>query len=870
MEPVRAYASIFIIPLIFFCQSAMAQAGQWNDHGYAPRFRNVNANYIFSNGTIIAAGGNPVNDSISSIFFSNDSAQSWNLVIDAVKAELHDLHFPTHTIGYVVGDAGTIYKSTDGGQNFNAISTTGPILKRNLHAVWFASSDTGIAVGGLQDSLQSIFRTTDGGQSWSTIRDQAGAMLRSICFTDGNTAYAAGDQGSMLKSSDGGLNWSSLSLPTAITNRQLHDLHFIDSQTGLVVGGHPTKDSIETIIRTSDAGNTWSIIADAPAAMLRSVTFYNANEGYISGDYGNLKYSSDKGQSWNEISLPGNDSMHLYDLSFYSPAFGIATGQYGKVWVFQDSNAAAPRAYIDDPVLITDSNSAWINGEVISPAASFQAAFEYGTTAALGNSVSLWQGRVQGDSTQVGIHLQNLQPHSSYYGRIKTTNLHGTAYSQTVRFYTNAAVAPNFDFEDWQSSHHTRLVAWETAGSLRKVASYDGSTAAEVQANNNNAPGAILYASVNNGVIRPLPYQGRPDSITFSALTNLAPGDTAYVYLEMKNGANQLAFQLFPITSSSGQFQHYNIPINYQAAGSADSLALIFVSTNYFGGSPSTQSTLAVDNLMLHGSSLQLANSDMESWDTDTIRNPVHWHSDQQGDHDLSAMQTVQRSPHSHGGKYALYLQNDTTRNRFAYLASGTSDSTSKFILPLKPLSFNGYYQFSPDQGDSLFISSSFYQNGQQIGFARFIATQAQSQYALFHAPIQYFGSGQPDSASISIRIGKGHVQTSVGASSALIDNLTFDGKVLHQPEASQAEGQAVLSYYPNPVREKLTLTVSKTQEPELLKAEILDQRGRRVRQLYLKTGEATTIDMETLSSQCYLLLIYFRDELRSYKIEKI
>src|SRR5258708_26081639 len=59
-----------------------------------------------------------------------------------------------------VGDAGTIVRTTDGGQSWTLQSSG---TTRDLRGVSFVDADTGTAVG----FSGTILRTTDGGQTWT-------------------------------------------------------------------------------------------------------------------------------------------------------------------------------------------------------------------------------------------------------------------------------------------------------------------------------------------------------------------------------------------------------------------------------------------------------------------------------------------------------------------------------------------------------------------------------------------------------------------------------------------------------------------------------------------------------------------------------
>ena len=95
----------------------------------------MNGVEILANNKFIAVGGWPSNDSIATILVSNDTAASWNFVMDAIDGWLMDVDFPSETTGYVVGTAGSILKSVDEGDSW-----TQSVLPGNVEEVLVASA----------------------------------------------------------------------------------------------------------------------------------------------------------------------------------------------------------------------------------------------------------------------------------------------------------------------------------------------------------------------------------------------------------------------------------------------------------------------------------------------------------------------------------------------------------------------------------------------------------------------------------------------------------------------------------------------------------------------------------------------------------
>ena len=87
--------------------------------------------------------------------------------------------------GTAVGDAGTVLRTTDGGQNW-IIQTSGAITW--LGRVSFTDANNGRAVG-YDDftNLGIILGTTDGGQHWINQPSGTSSSLEGVSFTNANT-----------------------------------------------------------------------------------------------------------------------------------------------------------------------------------------------------------------------------------------------------------------------------------------------------------------------------------------------------------------------------------------------------------------------------------------------------------------------------------------------------------------------------------------------------------------------------------------------------------------------------------------------------------------------------------------------------------
>lgn len=161
---------------------------------------------------------------------------------------------------------------------------------------------------------------------------QSEAALNDVCFVDRQHGWAAGDHGTILRTSDGGENWKtiaqlnqtvllnsgsngSLSLSEklrGVSNRQvikssptnqssdpkftcqLTGIFFLDQQHGWACGGYalPYLDRTQSVVlRTADGGMTWKVLHNTGAPALKQIHFNSLRSGWAVGEGGH-KYRS--------------------------------------------------------------------------------------------------------------------------------------------------------------------------------------------------------------------------------------------------------------------------------------------------------------------------------------------------------------------------------------------------------------------------------------------------------------------------------------------------------------------------------------------------------------------------------------------------
>jgi photosystem II stability/assembly factor-like uncharacterized protein len=109
------------------------------------------------------------------------------------------------------------------------------------------------------------------------------------------------------------------------TSNGLRDVHFINRDTGLVIGANGT------ILRTEDAGEHWEIIDIGVTHLLQHIEFTNDSVGYITGHNGVLMKTVNGGSNWSSVA-PEGQTGDFFNLSFTSPDTGYVTYENGILY----------------------------------------------------------------------------------------------------------------------------------------------------------------------------------------------------------------------------------------------------------------------------------------------------------------------------------------------------------------------------------------------------------------------------------------------------------------------------------------------------------------------------------------------------------
>lgn len=260
---------------------------------------------------------------------TKDGGKTWN---EMIRQDIINLNAQINSCAYVANNPAKAYFTTSVGLVFksndiNAVPpaptpTLDPVLALPTEqmqdvatvgndSVWVCGQ-SGFSVAAASRSPK-VFRSINGGTTWTTVNTfPAGTtsqQFRHIEFPNRLVGYVAGSRDTVWKTTDGGVTWNKLPLPTPGVTPQITytDMFALDANTVFLVGnGFPRK----VVFKTIDGGATWqditgNILAIMPVSNLNSVVFHDANNGYV-GANGAILVTNNGGATWRLDVQPSN------------------------------------------------------------------------------------------------------------------------------------------------------------------------------------------------------------------------------------------------------------------------------------------------------------------------------------------------------------------------------------------------------------------------------------------------------------------------------------------------------------------------------------------------------------------------------------
>jgi len=220
-----------------------------------------------------------------------------------------------------VGERGHILISDDQGKSWRQARVP---TQATLTGVYFHSRRLGWAVG--HDAI--ILRTQDGGENWSRVHyaPEEERPLLDVLFLDDKTGFAVGAYGFFLKSKDGGLSWSS----QPISRDDFHLNQITVSRDGMLY----MAAEAGRIYASEDKGISWKELPSPYVGSFFGILPLQEETILVFGLRGNLFRSQDGGKSWEK--KPTSTTAMLTDGILLKNGNVVVVGLSGTVLISKD------------------------------------------------------------------------------------------------------------------------------------------------------------------------------------------------------------------------------------------------------------------------------------------------------------------------------------------------------------------------------------------------------------------------------------------------------------------------------------------------------------------------------------------------------
>ena len=294
----------------------------------------------------------------------NNLKSEWIFQNSQTANNLSDVYFIDVYNGIVVGERGTIIKTTNGGINWSVIQSP---VSENFHTCLLLDANTGFAL-----AYKTLLRTTNGGLNWNIVMKVSGdSSLNAISFfKNSSTGFVLGPC-LAFKTTNSGANWTSIytcpNLPYGEGNIYFKCADRLNDTT-IVAGGSigvahfPPSSCFVTITPSSSIyGSNYS--ADSWIGWIKFAG--NSGIGYAfqrgtylrtQSGYGWSRYY--KFPSFGTVSFY-NDSIGFFKSSVQSVNVFYYTTNSGDSWIYYDS-------IVGPTALITLTKFQLISGNVLT------------------------------------------------------------------------------------------------------------------------------------------------------------------------------------------------------------------------------------------------------------------------------------------------------------------------------------------------------------------------------------------------------------------------------------------------------------------------------------------------------------------------
>lgn len=201
-----------------------------------------------------------------------------------------------------------------------------------------------------------IVYSDDNGLNWTQAKVPVSVTLTKVFFVSGKIGWAVGHDSVILKTTDGGLNWT-LQFDGFKANQAIVEgaKKSLEKAEEAVLQAAQSDDQDAMDAAEENLENLGYVLDDAiydndigSTKPFLDIWFYNAHQGYAIGAYGLFFYTTDGGENWHNGSsrVPNPNRFHLNSIAMVGSNALMMVGEQGlivrsddlgKTWFEQDA-----------------------------------------------------------------------------------------------------------------------------------------------------------------------------------------------------------------------------------------------------------------------------------------------------------------------------------------------------------------------------------------------------------------------------------------------------------------------------------------------------------------------------------------------------
>jgi photosystem II stability/assembly factor-like uncharacterized protein len=300
----------------------------------------------------------PMAEALADLTINNDN---WKVVRRSIETDknLRAIYFVDSMTGWAAGDAGAVYRTTDGGRSWKPLLGSAAANINFIHFIdwnhgWMLGEASGKPSSDENEGETVLVMTTNGGRTWTR---KPLPNVQSLFFTDAQNGWAVGRNATLMKTSDGGLEWTKvesiekligLPVESSSYNFGFRDIYFTDAEHGWLIGNFygRARSHLGGIFTTSDGGETWKRVPVTfqtqhtsgrfTPGLLHSIRFSDANTGSATGEMYDGEgrfffalHTRDGGKTWEQFRTPSratHSTQFLDQTTGWTAAFAPREG----------------------------------------------------------------------------------------------------------------------------------------------------------------------------------------------------------------------------------------------------------------------------------------------------------------------------------------------------------------------------------------------------------------------------------------------------------------------------------------------------------------------------------------------------------------